>query len=79
MDNMAIRDMSQLKFNEAVRRHGFRAEGFMGYYDLGIEGHHAAVSVHNAGKNRRARLAYLLKSREEYLKRMEAASPTKDR
>lgn len=64
---MKVRDMSKRQFREAVARHGFKAEGFMGYYDLGIEGHRCFVSVLNAGNNHRARLAYLLRKREELL------------
>jgi hypothetical protein len=68
---MAVRDMSKAQFDAAAKRHGFTPEGFMGYYDLGIEGQRSAVSVLNAGKNRRARLAYLLREREKQLAKME--------
>ena len=52
------RDMTKRQFDEACRRHGFKPEGFLGYHDLG-DG--LSVSVLNAGDNRRARLAYLVR------------------
>jgi len=66
------RDMSKRQFDEAAKRNGFTPEGFMGYYELGVEGHRCFVSIFNAGSNRRARLAYLLKKRDELLKELES-------
>lgn len=54
------RDMTKAQFDAATKRHGFRHDGFMGYYQLPLEGQTVMVSVLNAGSNRRARLAYLL-------------------
>lgn len=68
---MKVRDISEKQFDEALARHGMKREGFMGYVDLGIEGHHVAASHHNAGKNRRAKLAYLLAKRAEFEKQIE--------
>lgn len=74
---MAIRDMSKKQFEEALERNGFKREGFMGYVNLGIEGQHVAVSHHNAGENRRAKLAYLLKKRAEFEKKIAEETKTK--
>jgi len=71
------RDMSKAQFDAAIKRHGFTPEGFMGYYELGVEGQRAMVSVLNAGQNRRARLAYLLRKREELEAEMEKKRATK--
>lgn len=65
---MNTRDMSQSQFDEAVSRHGFKCEGFMGYYKLPAPFQNCSVSVLNAGDNRRARLAYLLKELERHEK-----------
>lgn len=69
---MTTRDMTRAQFLAALERHGMRPEGFLGYVDLGIPGHLIAVSRFNAGKNRRAQLAYLLRSREKYEQQIEA-------
>jgi len=57
------RDMSAKQFSDACRRHGFKASGVLGYYDIGG----VSVSVYNVGLNRRAQIAYLIeeKRREE--------------
>jgi len=59
-----MRDMTQQQFREALKRHGMTEMGFMGYVNINIPGHHLEVSKLNAGTNRRAQLAYLLKCRE---------------
>lgn len=61
-----MRDITKRQFAEALRRHGMHWEGFMGYVNLGLPGRHTCVSVLNAGPNRRAQLAYLLREREKY-------------
>ncbi len=58
------RDMSQNKFVEACREHDFRRQPFgLGYYSLPPD-HSRRVSIWNAGKNRRAQLAYLIREQE---------------
>jgi hypothetical protein len=59
-----MRDMTKQQFDAACERHGFKAESFMGYYRLNTT-QHIAVSIWNAGANRRAQLAYLLRKQEE--------------
>lgn len=66
-----MRDMSHAQFVKALADHGIKHVGFMGYadpVDLGIPDGTTCVSHHNAGENRRAKLAYLLK---EQARRME--------
>jgi hypothetical protein len=75
--NMAIRDMSKKQFEEALARHGMKREGFMGYVNLGIEGQHVSASHHNAGKNRRAKLAYLLRKKAEFEKQIAEENKSK--
>lgn len=53
-----MRDLTKAQFDAACKRRGFTATGFLGYYDIGYG---TSVSVHNAGTNRRARLAYLIR------------------
>ena len=55
------RDMSQKQFEAECKRLGFKEDGFMGYYDIGSGRH---VSIYNAGKRRRAQLAYLIQQRD---------------
>lgn len=60
-----IRDMSQRQFAEALKRHGMRRVGIMGYVEM--DGGKLAVSMYNANTlNRRKILAYLLKEKEKY-------------
>lgn len=66
-----IKDMSEKQFDEALTRHGMKREGFMGYINLGIEGENISASHHNAGSNRRAKLAYLLAKRDEWERKIE--------
>ena len=59
-----MRDMTEQQFREALKRYGMVEAGFMGYVNINIPGHHLEVSKLNAGSNRRAQLAYLLKCRD---------------
>lgn len=69
---MTPRDMSKAQFLAALERYGMKPEGFMGYVDLGIPGHRYCCSIFNAGTNRRAQFAYLLKMRDNELARLES-------
>ena len=60
--------LTENQFKKKCEEYGFWPEGFMGYYNLGIAGHHIAVSVFNAGKSRGSQLAYLLQERDKHLK-----------
>jgi hypothetical protein len=55
-------DMSKREFESALKRRGFKYTGFLGYVDVG-DGLH--VCPRNAGTNRRAQLAYLIRKKEE--------------
>ena len=68
---MKMRDMTERQYKDALQRHGFSSEGFMGYYKLGTTGTH--VSVLNAGPSRRSKLAYLLAEYEKAQQRVESA------
>lgn len=57
------RDLTQAQFDEQCKAEGFRAEGFLGYYDLGVGG--LRVSAWNAGTRRRDRIAYLRRERDK--------------
>ena len=57
-----MRDLTKKQFQQACSRHGFKSVGFLGYYDIGGG---RSVSVLNAGANRRAQLAYLIKAADE--------------
>jgi hypothetical protein len=61
------RDISLRRFRELCTHEGFRPEGFMGYYDLGIPGRKVAVTVLNTGPRRRDQIAYLLRMRAKEL------------
>lgn len=65
--------MSKAQYADALKRHGFVAEGFMGYYRMPIDGHHWCVSVLNAGlkATRRQKLAYLLREKDRCLAEVE--------
>lgn len=68
------RDMTKAQFKAACERYGFKPCGFMGYYAL--PGHAVQVSVLNAGRNRRAQLAFLIKRlREEDEKKASRGVP----
>lgn len=57
--------MSKAQFLDALKRHGMKHIGFMGYVEI-CNGA-LSVSMLNAGTtNRRARLAYLLAVKEKY-------------
>ena len=67
----AVRDMTKHQFVNALRRHGMKLEGFMGYVDLGLPGRRHCVSHLNAGPKFRRKLAYLLEAQERELAKME--------
>lgn len=52
------RDISIKNFHAACKRHGFKPQHILGYYDIG-QG--ACVSILNAGSRRRDQLAYLIR------------------
>lgn len=54
---MTTRDLTKAQFEAALQRRGFKRE-FMGYVNVG---HGLAVHPRNAGENRRAQLAYLIR------------------
>lgn len=54
---MSVRDLTKAQFDAACERRGFKRE-FMGYYNVG---HGLSVYARNAGDNRRAQLAYLIR------------------
>ena len=58
------RDLSYAQFKAQCARLGFKPQGFMGYYDLGIPGYTTCSSVFNAGDRRRDQLAYLIAQRK---------------
>jgi hypothetical protein len=68
--------MSKAQFRAALERHGMKPEGFMGYVDLGIPGHRICCSRLNAGSNRRAQLAYLLRERDRNEARIAGEKPS---
>ena len=60
-----IRDLTKGQFDRACQRRGFTPTGVFGYCRIGYYGANPVeVSIHNAGRNRRAQLAYLIKSAE---------------
>lgn len=61
------RDMTQKQFDAALARYGMRDEGFAGYVNINVPCCHVMVSKLNAGTNRRAQLAYLLRKRDEHI------------
>ena len=61
-------DMTYKQFMEALKRHNMKWVGFMGYVEIGFG---CSVSILNAPKNNRARLAYLLKEQERAIERNE--------
>ena len=65
--------MRTREFNAALKRHGMRWTGFMGYVELGGPQRNSA-SVLNVGAHAgyRAWLAFLLKKQEEMNERLEA-------
>lgn len=72
-----MRDMTPRQFMAALERHDMKPAGFMGYIEIGIENHRISVCKFNAGNNRRAQLAYLLKSKAEWESRLEAEQEAK--
>ena len=67
---MNTRDLTDKQFLEALKRHGFELQGFMGYVRLPIPGHHYSVSFLNAGSNHRRQLSYLLQQLERVRKEL---------
>jgi hypothetical protein len=65
---MATRDLTKAQFDAACARHGFRHE-FMGYYNVG---HGLSVYARNAGDNRRAQLAYLIREAQKAERKADA-------
>ena len=65
---MATPKMTQKQFMDALKRHGMRWTGFMGYVELG-DPKHTSTSVLNVGKHAgfRAWLAYLVNQHERAL------------
>jgi hypothetical protein len=70
-----MKDMSRSQYLAALKRHGLRETGFMGYVCredpiIDEQGNYKGSGVNicaaNAGKNRRARLAYLLEEFARY-------------
>ena len=65
---MRTRDLTKAQFDAACQRNGFRAVGWLGYYDLGL-----SVQVHcsilNAGSRRRDQIAYLISERGRWIER----------
>ena len=62
-------DMTYTQFMDALKRHNMKWVGFMGYVEIGFG---RSVSILNAPKNNRARLAYLLREQEEAAEENEA-------
>ena len=73
-----MRDMTQKQFERKMRGDGFEREGFMGYWKLPPPHDNTAVSCWNAGSNRRAQLAYMLKKVEEQYSRQGTALAQKE-
>jgi len=72
------KDMTLAQFNAALVKHGIGLMNGIGYYDVGRGSH---VYGANAGLNRRAQLAYLLKAQrdnEERHARIDAAVAERD-
>jgi hypothetical protein len=64
---MSRRDMTTAAFDAALKKHGMERTGFMGYVTVwrGEHGGQSAVYPGNAGSNRRAQLAYLLRAKDQ--------------
>ena len=60
------RDITKRQFDAALKRYGMKPAGFMGYVEIDITGHRIGVCKLNAGYNRRAQLAYLIKQRDKW-------------
>lgn len=64
------RDMSLREFSEALKRNDMTDDRFMGYVFCKLpDGGGVSICKHNAGSNRRAQLAYLIREREESIER----------
>ena len=70
---MAARDMTEKQFKAACIKHGFKSDGCLGYFRLPGGKGNTNVSILNAGSNRRAQLAYLLKENDKAIKREKKA------
>lgn len=66
------RDLTEAQFGAACKQRGFKREMF-GYYALGETGISACVD--NAGRNRRAQLAYLVREHAKATERTIFALP----
>lgn len=60
-----MRDITKKQFDAACKKWGFEPIGFMGYYRLPKPYDNTLVCKFNAGKRRRAQLAYLIRSAEK--------------
>jgi len=72
------KDITLAQFNVALKKHGIGEANGIGYHDVG---NGSNVYGGNAGKNRRAQLAYLLKSQrdsQERHARIDAAVAERD-
>ena len=68
LDITMTRDMTKREFVSKLRSYGFRPVGLLGYVTL-PDPPDCSVSVLNAGKKRRAQLAYLLAAAERHRKK----------
>jgi hypothetical protein len=72
-----VRDLTEKQFRDALKRHGMTLEGVLGYVNIGIPEQHISVSMLNGGFKFRSRLAYLLREKDKWEKRLEAEASTK--
>jgi hypothetical protein len=63
-----IRDLSETQLRAKLEKLGFKPNGFMGYYSLPSPCAAISISKFNAGSNRRAQLAYLVREFNKYKK-----------
>jgi len=66
---MKTRDISKAQFEAKCAEYGFKAEGFWGYYSIGVGG--VRVSIWNAGERRRTQLAYLIQERDRWTRKLD--------
>lgn len=63
---MSARDLTKQQFLNALERNGFSKPGFLGYVECRLPtGGTLSICRHNAGRNLRDQLAYLLRMREK--------------
>ncbi len=65
------RDMTKKQFDEACEKHGFKREGFLGYYKVTDT---LSASILNAGPRRRDQLAYLINARDKQNRKKEGGN-----